>query len=215
MTTQSSSDRKLSIEVLLEIFIHRIDVLKREELQQVMLFMGFDSDRISTLLKRCERLLLLERSIQNSVSYGLDKFLTKAGTNEHTAEHKLAKRFFLYELREVQNRSIADVSKVIWLGRKGAGIAGVRYLKYSFEELNASLRLSQAYMSFIETGNQPQSWHRLVNAYRFDHLARVAIAKVGTEGRLKYVVAPIFSPKFSRGQFNRACRSLECDYEIC
>ena len=212
MSAQWMTDPRLSIELLLDLFIQRVDALKRGDLQQLMLFEGIRADSLSSLIRRCERLHLLERSIQNVVPHGLHTTLTAAGTAK---DRKLANRIMLHELRHEQNRSIAKPTEVIWLGPKGASLAGVPYLKYGFEELNAALRLSCVFMRYMEDGNSRECWRRSRSQFRFGETARTAFAKVADLTRFKTIVAPILSSKFNRKTFNIACRRLEDEFEIC
>lgn len=211
MTAQRATAPQLSVESLLDLFIRRVDWMRKEDLQQAMLLKGLEARQVSKLLKRCRRLQLLESSFQNTVPHRLGSVVTKAGLTERT----LNDRFFLFELCEEQNRSIAEVSEVVRLGCLGANLTGVHYSRCSYAELNASLRLSRAYLNFIQVGNQPESWHRLTGRHRFSDLASAAIVTDATIGGEKYVLAPILAPHFNRSMFSTSCRRLEVDYEIC
>ena len=116
--------------------------------------------------------------------------------------------------REAQLRNaLCSPTEIIRIGPLAAGLLGKSLSWPDHGALEASLRLSQAFVHHVKAGKDVRSWRLLDRTSMLTKLAEAAVVNDGSSGRNKLVIAPI-ADRLAHIRLFEVLQKQEGEYEV-
>ena len=187
MKSQSIISERFGTNFLLDLFTIRIPYIAKLDLMRIGCHFGASQQSMKSQLSRGWKAGLIRRTMVNAAT-------EKSGSPIYFGPsveliRKAAKA--LTDREALLRNSSRIPTEVISIGPLTAGLMGKSLSRPDKVVMEASLRLSQAFVYHVEDGNDIRSWRLLDQSSILTRQAMAAVVKYGKNERKKLVIVPI------------------------